>query len=237
MTIKAIIFDVDGTLADTEEGHRLAFNKAFGLSGLGWNWDVSLYERLLAVTGGKERIRYYLSDFLPAVAKPADFVQQLYAVKTQEYTAMVRSGQIPLRPGIKTLIETAHEAGIALGIATTTAPDNVAALLEMGLGPRWADLFGAVGCGDMVPHKKPAPDVYLMVLQQLGVQAAECIALEDSDNGLRASLAAGIRTYITVNAYTRTHRFEGAAAVFEDLSDLPAFCRVAGLPLPRGTAA
>ena len=240
MTIKAIIFDVDGTLADTEDGHRIAFNKTFEQSGLGWHWDVPLYDQLLAVTGGKERIRYYLRDFLPAFAKPADFdgfVRQLYALKTQHYIAMVRSGQIPLRPGIKTLIEEAHGAGIALAIATTTAPDNVAALLDVSLGPQWADLFGAVGCGDMVPRKKPAPDVYLWVLQQLGVPAADCIALEDSDNGLRSSLAAGIRTYITVNAYTRGHRFEGAAAVFEDLSDLPAFYRIAGLPLPKGAAA
>jgi len=239
MTIKAIIFDVDGTLADTEDGHRIAFNKTFEQSGLGWHWDVPLYDQLLAVTGGKERIRYYLRDFLPGFAKPTDFdgfVKQLYALKTQHYIAMVRSGQIPLRPGIKTLIEEAHGAGIVLAIATTTAPDNVAALLEVNLGPRWADLFGAVGCGDMVPQKKPAPDVYLWVLQQLGVPAAECIALEDSDNGLRAALAAGIRTYITVNAYTRGHRFEGAAAVFEDLADLPAFYRIAGLPLPGGAA-
>jgi len=240
MTIKAIIFDVDGTLADTEEGHRIAFNEAFAQSGLGWHWDGPLYERLLAVTGGKERIRYYLRDFRPGFVMPADsdgFVSRLYALKTRLYVAMVRSGRIPLRPGIRTLIEDAHGAGIALAIATTTAPDNVAALLEVGLGPRWADLFGAVGCGDMVPHKKPAPDVYLWVLQQLGVTAAECIALEDSDNGLRASLAAGIRTYITVNDYTRGHRFDGAAAVFEDLSDLPAFYRIAGLALPRVAAA
>lgn len=240
MTIKAIIFDVDGTLADTEEQHRIAFNQAFAQSGLDWQWDVPLYDQLLAVTGSKERIRYYLRDFLPGFAKPADydgFVRQLFALKTQHYGAMVRSGRIPLRPGIKTLVEEAHGAGIALGIATTTAPENVAALLEVGLGSHWADLFGAVGCGDMVPHKKPAPDVYLWVLQQLGVRAAECIALEDSDNGLRASLAAGIRTYITVSAYTRAHRFEGAAAVFEDLSDLPAFYRIAGLPLPGGATA
>jgi HAD superfamily hydrolase (TIGR01509 family) len=240
MTIKAILFDVDGTLADTEDGHRVAFNQAFAATGLSWVWDVPLYEQLLAVTGGKERIRYFLRNFRPGYAEPASFdafVKQLHALKTQQYTAMVRSGQIPLRPGIKSLIETAHDAGIALGIATTTAPDNVAALLEVGLGPHWADLFGAVGCGDMVPRKKPAPDVYLWVLQQLGVEAAECIALEDSDNGLRASLAAGIRTYVTVSAYTRGHRFEGAAAVFGDLSDLPAFCRIAGLPLPRGSAA
>jgi HAD superfamily hydrolase (TIGR01509 family) len=237
MSIQAIVFDVDGTLADTEDGHRIAFNKAFQLSGLDWHWDVPLYHRLLAVTGGKERIRYFLSDFLPGFTRPADFdgfVRQLHALKTEQYTAMVRGGQIPLRPGIKTLIESAHAAGIRLGIATTTAPENVAALLEVGLGPHWAGLFGAVGCGDMVPNKKPAPDVYLWVLQQLSVPAAACIALEDSDNGLRASLAAGIRTYITVNDYTRGQRFEGAAAVLDDLSDLPAFCRLAGLPLPEG---
>jgi HAD superfamily hydrolase (TIGR01509 family) len=239
MSIKAIIFDVDGTLAETEDLHRMAYNKAFAQSGLDWHWDATLYDQLLAVTGSKERIRYYLRDFLPGFAKPADydgFVRQLYALKTQHYVAMVRGGQIALRPGIKTLIEDAHGAGIALAIATTTAADNVAALLEVGLGPRWADLFGAVGCGDIVPDKKPAPDVYLWVLQQLGVRAAECIALEDSDNGLRASLAAGIRTYITVSAHTRAHRFEGAAAIFEDLSDLPAFYRVAELRLPKGGA-
>ena len=240
MTPKAIIFDVDGTLADTEDGHRIAFNQAFAASGLGWHWDVPLYDRLLAVTGGKERIRYYLSDFGPGFAKPADydgFVQRLHALKTQHYTAMVRNGQIPLRPGIKSLIATAHAAGIILGIATTTAPANVAALLEVGLGPHWASLFGAVGAGDMVPNKKPAPDIYLWVMAQLGVSAADCIALEDSDNGLRASLAAGIRTYVTRNAYTHGHAFEGAQAVLEDLSDLPAFCRMAGLPLPAGTGA
>ena len=234
MSIQAIIFDVDGTLADTEDGHRTAFNQAFAINGLDWTWDVPLYERLLEVTGGKERIRHYLNDFRPDFARPADFdgfVRQLYACKTQQYTALVRSGQIPLRPGIKTLIETAHRAGLKLAIATTTAPENVAALLEVGLGPHWADLFGAVGAGDMVPNNKPAADIYFWVLQQLGLTAADCIALEDSDNGLRAAVAAGIRTYITVNAYTRSHGFEGAAAIFEDLSDLPAFCRIAGLAL------
>jgi HAD superfamily hydrolase (TIGR01509 family) len=239
MTIKAIIFDVDGTLAETEEAHRIAYNKAFAQSGLGWHWDVPLYDQLLAVTGSKERIRYYLREFLPGFALPADgdgFVRQMYALKTQHYVAMVRSGRIALRPGIKALIEQAHAAGIALAIATTTAAENVAALLEVGLGTQWVKLFGAIGCGDMVPHKKPAPDVYLWVLQQLALKAADCIALEDSDNGLRASLAAGIRTYVTVSAFTRSHRFEGAAAVFEDLSDLPAFCRVAGLPLPKEAA-
>ena len=123
MSIQAIIFDVDGTLAETEDGHRRAFNKAFADAGLPWHWDVPLYDQLLAVAGGKERIRYYLDDFLPGFARPADFdsfVRQLHAAKTAHYTAMVREGQIPLRPGIKTLIERAHASGLALAVATTT---------------------------------------------------------------------------------------------------------------------
>ena len=235
MNIKAIIFDVDGTLADTEEGHRQAFNQAFVQSGLNWHWDLDLYDKLLAVTGGKERIRYFLSDFHHGFSLPADldgFVKNLHAAKTQNYTSMVRQGLIPLRPGIKSLILGAHSAGLKLAIATTTAPDNVAALLELGLGPHWQTLFGAVGCGDMVANKKPAPDVYWWVMETLGVTADQCIALEDSENGLRASLAAGIKTYITLNRFTRHHDFSGAAAVLDDLSDLPNFLQLSGLLLP-----
>lgn len=233
---KAIIFDVDGTLADTEDGHRMSFNKAFAEEGLDWNWDVALYDKLLKVTGGKERIKYFLSDFLTGFEKPADydgFVKNLHAVKTKHYTSMISEGGVPLRPGIKQFIQEAHAAGITLAIATTTTPENVSALLEVGLGKNWAEFFAANGCGDIVPHKKPAPDIYFWVMEKLGLQAADCIALEDSENGLRASLAAGIKTYVTINHYTRNHNFEGAAAVFDDLSDLAGFYRIAGLALPK----
>jgi HAD superfamily hydrolase (TIGR01509 family) len=235
MGIQAIIFDVDGTLAETEEGHRKAFNQAFAEAGLPWHWDVALYDRLLAVAGGKERIRYYLDDFLTDFDRPADFdgfVRRLHADKTRHYTTLVRSGQVPLRPGIEALIERAHRAGLALAVATTTAPDNVTALLETNLGPHWQKMFGALGCGDIVPHKKPAPDVYLWVMEKLGLPAEACIALEDSEIGLRASRAAGLRTYITHNAYTERQDFTGAAAVFPDLADLDAFLHRAGLVLP-----
>ncbi|MHB1116204.1 HAD-IA family hydrolase [Sideroxydans sp.] len=232
MSIKAIIFDVDGTLADTEDGHRKSFNKAFAENGLDWNWDVALYDKLLKVTGGKERIKYFVSDFLQDYTKPDDFddfVKHLHAVKTGHYTAMLREGAIPLRPGIKQLIHDARAAGITLAIATTTTAENVSALLEVGLGKDWASYFAANGCGDIVPKKKPAPDIYDWVLDKLALQSGECIALEDSYNGLHSALAAGIKTYITTNPYTHTQDFTGAAAVLKDLSDLPAFYQMSGL--------
>ncbi|MFH2135231.1 MAG: HAD-IA family hydrolase [Pseudomonadota bacterium] len=232
MTIKAIIFDVDGTLADTEDGHRLSFNKAFAENGLDWNWDVALYDKLLKVTGGKERIKYFVSDFLQGYTKPEnfdDFVKHLHAVKTGHYTAMLREGAIPLRPGIKQLIHDARANGITLAIATTTTAENVSALLEVGLGKDWESYFAANGCGDIVPNKKPAPDIYNWVLDKLALQPSECIALEDSYNGLHSAMAAGIKTYITTNPYTHTQNFTGAAAVLNDLGNLPAFYQMIGL--------
>jgi HAD superfamily hydrolase (TIGR01509 family) len=236
MAVKAIIFDVDGTLADTEDGHRKSFNKAFAENGLDWYWDVALYDKLLKVTGGKERIKYFVETFRPDFVKPADyegFVKHLHAVKTMHYTTMLREGNIPLRPGIKQLIHDAHAAGIKLAIATTTSPENVSTLLEVGLGKDWESYFDANGCGDIVPHKKPAPDIYLWVLDELKLAPEQCIALEDSNNGLRSALAAGIKTYVTTNPYTHWHDFDGAAGIFDDLSDLPAFYRTIGLALPK----
>jgi len=234
MTIQAIIFDVDGTLADTEDAHRIAFNKAFAENNLPWNWDVALYDKLLKVTGGKERIKYYVESYLPDFQKPADydgFVKNLHVQKTGHYTAMLRDGLIPLRPGIKQLIADAHKACIKLAIATTTSPENVSALLEVGLGKDWQKYFSSVGCGDIVPHKKPAPDIYNWVLAELKLAPQDCIALEDSNNGLRSALAAGIRTYVTTNPYTHRQDFADAAGVFEDLSDLTAFYKATGLRL------
>lgn len=232
MVVKAIIFDVDGTLADTEDAHRIAFNKAFAENNLGWNWDVALYGRLLEVTGGKERIKHFIETCLPDFVKPDDyegFIRNLHAVKTGYYTAMLHEGLIPLRPGIKELILDAHRNGIVLAIATTTSPENVAVLLKVGLGGDWADYFSANGCGDVVQYKKPAPDIYDWVLRELELNPADCIAIEDSRNGLRSALSAGIKTYITTNPYTSKQDFTGAAAVFDDLRDLQNFYQIVGL--------
>jgi beta-phosphoglucomutase-like phosphatase (HAD superfamily) len=236
MSIHAIIFDVDGTLADTEEAHRIAFNLAFADNHLDWNWDVALYDKLLKVTGGKERIKHFVNEFLKGYARPAnfdDFVLHLHKVKTAHYTAMLAEGRIPLRPGIRQLIDDMRARGIQLAIATTTSPENVSGLLQVGLGNDWQSYFACIGCGDIVPHKKPAPDIYHWVLKELHLDAADCIALEDSENGLRSSLAAGIKTFVTTNFYTRNQNFSEAAGVLEDLSNLEHFYQLAGLALPK----
>jgi HAD superfamily hydrolase (TIGR01509 family) len=222
MTLQAIVFDVDGTLADTErDGHRLAFNAAFADAGIDWSWDVALYGELLAVTGGKERIRFFVERYCPIVAKRAGFdemVKALHAAKTKHYVRLVEKGGLPLRPGVASLIGEARAAGVRLGIATTTTLENVSALLSATLGPEAESWFEVIGAGDVVPDKKPAPDIYRWVLQELKLSASDCIAIEDSANGLRSSLGAGIMTIITESGYTHRDDFRGALAVLPDLT-------------------
>ena len=221
--LKALIFDVDGTLADTErDGHRVAFNAAFREYGLDWDWDVALYGKLLAVTGGKERMRFYVDQFRPDYVKPAGFdnlVVELHQAKTRHYTRMLAEGGIPLRPGVRRLLAEARAAGLTLAVATTTTPENVTALLQHSLAKDGADWFAVIAAGDIVPAKKPAPDIYVWALEQLGLAAEECLAFEDSENGIKSSLGADIRTIVTVNDYTLEHEFKGAMAVLSDLGE------------------
>jgi HAD superfamily hydrolase (TIGR01509 family) len=221
--LQALLFDVDGTLADTErDGHRPAFNAAFREYGLDWDWDVALYGKLLAVTGGKERMRYYVEQFRPDYDRPADFdrlVAELHQAKTRHYTRMLAEGGIPLRPGVKRLLNEARQAGLTLGIATTTTPENVTALLEHSLAKDGADWFAVIAAGDIVPAKKPAPDIYLWAMERLGLGPESCLAFEDSKNGIRSSRGAGLKTVVTVNDYTREDDFTGAVAVLSDLGE------------------
>ena len=216
--MSALIFDVDGTLAETEEAHRDAFNEAFAEAGLAWHWDQYRYEDLLKVSGGKERIRHFVESEGIAVSGPLDdLVRRLHAIKTRIYTAMALRGAIELRPGVAELIAAARARGIRLAIATTTSRPNVDALLAVTLGG--ADDFEVIACGDMVESKKPAPDVYTLCLQMLDLPPASGLALEDSENGLTSAKAAGLRCVVTPALYTRTEEFLGADLLLDDLTD------------------
>jgi len=221
--LKALIFDVDGTLADTEkDGHRVAFNSAFKAAGLDWEWDEELYGQLLAVTGGKERMNYYLDNFNTSFERPdnlQEMIAELHKSKTGFYTKLLGEGSIPLRPGVKRLILEARDAGLRLAIATTTTPENVTALLENTLGKESIDWFEVIAAGDIVPAKKPAPDIYDWALKEMTLDAADCLAFEDSENGILSSQAADLKTIITVNDYTQDHDFTGAAVVLDNLGE------------------
>ena len=222
-TLEALLFDVDGTLADTErDGHRPAFNMAFEEAGLDWHWDEALYGELLAVTGGKERIKYYLNDFNQDFQKPDDFdgfVKGLHAAKTRFYTQLMQDGKIPLRPGVEALIKQARQAGMRMAIVTTTTPANVTALLQNTLGADSESWFEVIAAGDIVPAKKPAPDIYDWALAQMKLQPEQAIAFEDSLNGILSAKAAQVKTIITINEYTKNDDFSAAELVLDSMGD------------------
>ena len=217
--IKALVFDVDGTLAETEEGHRHAFNAAFAEAGLDWVWDVDLYRDLHRVTGGKERMRHYADrrGASGAALSEADIVR-LHQRKNAHYAELVRAGECPLRPGVERLISDSRARGLRLAICTTTSRVNIVELIEATLGGEGLGLFEVIVAGEDVRCKKPAPDAYLRVLEALGLSADDCIAFEDLHNGLVAAKAAGLTTIVTPSRYTSHEDFDGAAIVLPDLS-------------------
>lgn len=228
MNLKAVIFDVDGTLADTEEAHRQAFNTAFRESGLPWHWNVELYVELLAVAGGKERLRHYCRcvDAERLRAPDADhFIDRLHESKTRAYNRRVEQGEVAARPGVLKLVCELRAAGVRLAIATTTSRANVDVLLATTLAALPADTFEVIGAGEQAAAKKPSPDLYRWVLEKLGLSGDDCLAIEDSRNGVRAALGAGLPVLVTVNPWTRGDDFTGALTVLDNLSN----CDVAAL--------
>lgn len=219
MALEALIFDVDGTLADTEkDGHRVAFNMAFKQAKLDWDWNDELYGKLLAVTGGKERIKYYLEKFNTQFYKPDDFtrfIANLHASKTQYYMKLMEQRRVPLRAGVSDLIKQARKEGLRLAIATTTTPANVTALLHSTLGKGSEDWFEVIAAGDIVPAKKPAADIFIYALEQLKLSASQCLAFEDSENGLKSAKGAGLTTVITINGYTQEQDFTNADLILD----------------------
>jgi len=227
MRPEALVFDVDGTLAETEEVHRRAFNETFAAFGLDWSWSPEDYRVLLRTTGGKERMLVHAARL--GVVLDDDLVRRIHRVKTERYGELLARREISLRPGIAALIADARRCGVKLAIATTTNRPNVDALIAATLGEPADAVFTAIAAGDEVRAKKPAPDVYLLAVARLGLAAGACVAFEDSANGLVAARAAGLPTIVSPSRYTEGEDFSGALAVVPDLADLASIERVAAL--------
>jgi HAD superfamily hydrolase (TIGR01509 family) len=219
--LKALIWDVDGTIAETErDGHRVAFNGAFEEAGLPWRWSAEGYGALLQVTGGRQRILHDMDSRADAPVDPTErdaLARRLHARKNVLYAERVAAGLLSPRPGVLRLMEEAQAAGVLLGVATTTSTSNVQALFTSLFGSEWPGLFAAVVCAEDAPQLKPHPQVYQLALQRLGIAAHEAFALEDSPNGLAAARAAGIACGITRGAYFLHASYPGAAWVQADL--------------------
>ncbi|MFC6686356.1 HAD family hydrolase [Jhaorihella thermophila] len=228
-SIRALIFDVDGTLAETEELHRRAFNETFAEEGLGWRWDRDLYRELLKTTGGKERMRADIRDHGPKVAPDDAKIPEIHKRKTARYAALMAAGEIALRPGIAALIEDARARDVRVAVATTTNLPNVDALTRACWGKPADEVFDVIAAGDMVAAKKPAPDVYLLALERLGLDPADCLAFEDSRNGLLSARAAGLRCIVSPGPYTADQDFAEAGAVLDCFSEVSTIDRLRAL--------
>jgi len=222
--LRALIFDCDGVLADTErDGHRVAFNRAFAKKGYGIKWDVQLYKELLKIAGGKERTRYYFDQtgWPEDVCDKESLIKELHKLKTDLYMQIIEEGSLPLRPGVARLVDEAIADRIALAVCSTSNERAVNLLLEKLLGYQRRAKFDLILAGDVVSKKKPDPEIYNLALQRLGMEAAKCVVIEDSRNGLLAAKAAGTFCLITTNGYTEDEDFSEADIIVPELGDPP----------------
>jgi len=218
MKIKGIIFDVDGTIADTEDIHRQAFNKAFSKFDLNWHWSKEKYHELLFISGGKERITRCLAED-NATKKNTGFIEELHKCKSEYYRSILLSSDISLRPGVKRLITEAKEKNIKIGIATNSSTENLQVLIKKTFKVEPEKLFNTIVTNNIIIDKKPSPEVYYRALKNLELSANKCIAVEDTANGNASAIRAGLRTVITTHAYTADNDFDGASLVLNNLGE------------------
>ncbi len=221
--MRALIFDCDGVLVDTEkDGHRVAFNRAFAAKGLEVSWEVPTYGQLLRIAGGKERMQHYFDHqgWPAGVEDKEAFIKELHRLKTDLFLQIIESGQLPLRSGVKRLVDEAIAAGVSLAVCSTSNERAVNLIVERLLGPERKAKF-TILAGDIVAKKKPDPEIYHLAQARLGMAASDCVVIEDSRNGLLAAKAAGMRCVITTSAYTGDEDFTEADGVFPELGDGP----------------
>jgi HAD superfamily hydrolase (TIGR01509 family) len=222
--MKALIFDCDGVLVDTErDGHRVAFNRAFASKGYPFAWSVAEYKELLRVAGGKERMRYYFNQTSWPVdmSDKESFIKELHCLKTDIFMEIIAKGELSLRSGVIRLVDEAIAADIVLAVCSTSNERAVNLIVKTLLGTERKSNFKAILAGDVVSHKKPHPEIYLLALDTLQLQAQDCVVVEDSRNGLLAAKTAGMKCVITTNGYTEDENFQEANMVVTELGDPP----------------
>lgn len=222
--MKLLIFDCDGVLVDTErDGHRVAFNRAFAAKGYDFQWDVDLYGELLKVAGGKERMRHYFEKFgWPADAADKDvLIKELHRSKTDLFMEIIETGQLPLRSGVKRLVDEAIADGMLLAVCSTSNERAVSLVVERLLGVERKNKFATILAGDVVSRKKPDPEIYNLAKEKLVINATDCVVIEDSRNGLLAAKAAGMHCVVTKSSYTAEEDFTEANCVTSEIGDPP----------------
>ena len=216
--LKAVLFDVDGTLSETERyGHLVAMNEAFDTVGLDWVWSSALYAELLKVTGSVERLGYYIDTYQPEYRHINDnrhaLIAEIVRYKYANFKRIAQSGEIPLRPGVERVLREVRDSGTRMAIVTTTGLQNVESLLASTIGGDVLDWFEVIAAGSIVPNKKPAPDIYNYTLQQMHLDPHDCLAIEDSENGIRSAGAAGISVLAIESECSIEHDLSAAKLV------------------------
>lgn len=235
MSLKAILFDVDGTLADTEAlGHRPAYNRAFRELGLQFRWGPKLYRKLLKQPGGRERLKHFFLEYQPPLGEHAAeaaadmdaWVSRVHELKSSHFHRYMRHGRVPLRAGIARIMREAVQTGVKLAIVTNASKKTLGPVLKFSLGRELAAAVSVIACGEEVKRKKPAPDIYQLAIERLGVDPRECVALEDSEMGLEAAASAGVHVVVTINSDTLEQDFTEADLVVSSLGEPGAPTRV-----------
>ena len=217
---KGLIFDCDGVIAETEaDGHRVAFNKVFDEENLGIDWDIETYGEKLEIAGGKERMRtiFTTSGSTMDIEDIDEYIKKLHKRKTDIYMEMIEQGKLPGRKGVKRLIEEAYQKGIKLAIGSTSNERGVNLLARNVLGEQAYGYFEVILAGDIVSHKKPDPEIYLLAADKLGVKPEECCVVEDTENGFKAAKAAGMKCIVTRSQYSKDEDFSQANLVVDSL--------------------
>lgn len=218
--LRALIFDCDGVIAETEaDGHRVAFNQVFKEEGIPVQWDIKTYGEMLKIAGGKERMRpiIYSPDFKKDVGDKEEYIKKLHKRKTDIYMELIETGKLKARPGVARLIKEAHKKGIKLAVASTSNERGVISLIKKQLGEEIFSWFDVILAGDVVKSKKPDPEIYILASQKLGIPPEDCLVIEDTENGVKAAKAAGMKVLVTKSEYSKNEEFPEADLVVDSL--------------------